>query len=307
MKTTTQRSGSRQPSSSPAGSRVRRTTECGIAIAGTIFLLLCGLSSAIGEDFDGHIAALRKKAPPSFTIVRQAPFVVLGDEPAETVRMRAATIVKWSVDSLKRDYFAKDPAEIIDVWLFKDKESYEKHTVEIFGDKPTTPYGYYSEKHRALIMNIATGGGTLVHEIVHPYMHANFPACPPWFNEGMGSLYEQSTEKDGHIRGLTNWRLAGLQQGIKDGKILPFEKLTALNAEEFYGNAGGYSSYYGQSRYLCFYLQEKNLLVKFYREFTAHAKEDPTGFQTLKKVLGETDMIAFQKRWQEYVMKLTFP
>ncbi|MEI7823643.1 MAG: hypothetical protein WCK55_22265, partial [Verrucomicrobiota bacterium] len=51
----------------------------------------------------------------------------------------------------------------------------------------------------------------------------------------------------------------------------------------------------------------KNLPVKFHREFTAHAKDDPTGFQTLKKVLGETDMIAFQKRWQETVMKLTFP
>ena len=40
------------------------------------------------------------------------------------------------------------------------------------------------------IMNIATGGGTLVHEIVHPYVEANFPGCPAWFNEGLGSLYE---------------------------------------------------------------------------------------------------------------------
>ena len=41
-------------------------------------------------------------------------------------------------------------------------------------------------------MNIATGGGTLVHEIVHPFMAANFEQCPSWFNEGLGSLYEQS-------------------------------------------------------------------------------------------------------------------
>ena len=273
-----------------------------------LLLQVVGLGAARAEDIEEHLAALRKKLPSkSFTIVRQVPFFVIGDEPAETVRIRTTAIVKWAVESLKRDFFAKDPEEIIDVWLFKDKESYEKHTAEIFHDKPTTPYGYYSEKHRALIMNIATGGGTLVHEIVHRYMRANFPACPPWFNEGMGSLYEQSTEKDGHIRGLTNWRLAGLQQGIKDGKVLPFEKLTVLSTEDFYGNAGGYSSHYAQARYLCFYLQEKSLLVKFYREFTAHAKDDPTGFQTLKKVLGETDMIAFQKRWEETMMKLTFP
>ena len=51
---------------------------------------------------------------------------------------------------------------------------------------------------------VATGGGTLVHEIVHPFMRANFPECPAWFNEGMGSLYEQCSEVNGRIAGLTN-------------------------------------------------------------------------------------------------------
>ena len=272
-----------------------------------LLLIVAGLNPASGEDLADHMAALRKKLPPGFTTVRQAPFVVVGDEPAEVVSLRAATIVKWAVDLLKKDFFVKDPEEIIDIWLFKDKESYDKNTLELFGDKPSTPYGYYSQQHNALIMNIATGGGTLVHEIVHPYMRANFPECPSWFNEGMGSLFEQSAEKDGHIRGLTNWRLPRLQQGIKAGKLLPFEKLTALNTADFYGEAGGYSSYYGQSRYLCYYLQENGLLVKYYRDFLANRKEDPTGFQTLKKVLGERDMIAFTKKWEEFVGKLTFP
>jgi hypothetical protein len=283
-----------------------RARQSLITFVAMLFIVIAAPNLAGEEDMAAHIAALRKKVP-AFTIVEQARFVVVGDEPADIVQMRAARIVKWAVDLLKRDYFAKDPEEIIDVWLFKDMESYEKHTLEIFGEKPGTPYGYYSQRHRALIMNIATGGGTLVHEIVHPYMRANFPECPPWFNEGMGSLYEQSMEKDGHIRGLTNWRLPRLQQGIKAGRLLPFEQLTALNTEDFYGEAGGYSSYYGQSRYLCYYLQEKELLVRFYREFTANAKADPTGFKTLQKVLGESDMVAFQKKWEAYVETLRFP
>src|SRR6266850_7507398 len=85
-------------------------------------------------------------------------------------------ILAW----LKQDFFTNDPKEILDIWLFKDAASYEKNTRLLFGDAPTTPYGYYSSKDKALIMNIATGGGTLVHEIVHPFMEANFPACPPW-------------------------------------------------------------------------------------------------------------------------------
>jgi hypothetical protein len=107
-------------------------------------------------------------------------------------------------------------------------------------------------------MNIQTGGGTLVHEIVLPFMEANFPQCPPWFNEGLGSLYEASSERDGEIIGLLNWRLKGL-------------------------------------------------LTDFYRQFTTHAKEDPSGFETLKRVLKETDMTSFQQRWQDYVMTLKAP
>ena len=83
------------------------------------------------------------------------------------------------------------------------------------GNEPGTPYGFYSAKHNGLFMNIATGGGTLVHEIVHPYVEADFPNAPPWLNEGLGSLFEQSADRDGHIVGLTNWRLAGLQRAIR--------------------------------------------------------------------------------------------
>jgi hypothetical protein len=83
----------------------------------------------------------------------------------------------------------------------------------------------------------------------------------------------------------------------------------ALNETEFYGRdtSAKYSEYYAQSRYLCYYLQEKGLLVKYYQEFSAGAKEDPTGFKSLKKVLGEKDMAVFQKRWQEWVLTLRFP
>ena len=44
---------------------------------------------------------------------------------------------------LKEAYFDKDPDDILDIWLFKDKESYEKHAKAIFHKKPDTPYGYY--------------------------------------------------------------------------------------------------------------------------------------------------------------------
>lgn len=255
-------------------------------------------------DFDNHIAQLKKRLPSrDFTIVVQRPFVVIGDEPESAVKERAEGTIKWAVEKLKQDFFENDPREILDIWLFKDAASYQRHTRLLFNDNPSTPYGYYSRSHKALIMNIATGGGTLVHEIVHPFIEANFPACPPWLNEGLGSLYEQCGEQDGHIHGYVNWRLPGLQKAIKAGGVGSFKDLLAMDVNAFYGDTRGVN--YAQARYLCYYLQQKGLLFTFYKEFHANQKKDPTGYQTLKRVLRETDMAQFQREWEKYVLNLS--
>ncbi len=257
------------------------------------------------RDYRDHVAALRKKLPHSgFHIVLQPPFVVVGDQSPRAVKAWAENTVKWAVDLLKKDYFPKDPDHIIDVWLFKNGDSYRKHVYQLWKQIPHTPYGWYSPRHRALIMNIGTGGGTLVHEIVHPFVAANFPDCPAWFNEGLGSLYEQCRERDGKIMGLTNWRLAGLQKAIRDQKIPSFRALTATTDQEFYTQDRGTN--YAQARYLCYYLQEQGLLRKYYKAFHAARQQDPTGYQTLRKILGRQDMDAFQKEWQEYVLTLRY-
>jgi hypothetical protein len=254
-------------------------------------------------DYSRHVEQLKKKLPSSdFTIVIQPPFVVIGDESANVVKEHSERTVKWAVDKLKQDYFSKDPKEILDIWLFKDATSYERNAMALFGAKPTTPYGYYSSSHKALIMNISTGGGTLVHEIVHPFIEANFPNCPPWLNEGLGSLYEQSGEVDGHIHGYTNWRLPGLQKAIEAGQLPSFKTLLGLDANAFYQDQKGTN--YAQSRYLCYYLQQRGLLVKFYRNFLANQKTDPTGYQTLQRILRTRDMKAFKLKWQKYVLGL---
>jgi hypothetical protein len=77
----------------------------------------------------------------------------------------------------------------------------------------------------------------------------------------------------------------------------------ALATEAFYNDDKGTN--YAQSRYLCYYLQEKGLLVKFYREFKASQATDPTGYQSLQKVLGESDLLAFQEKWKKFVLGLT--
>ena len=288
-----------------------------------VFLLACASHTALVDgavtvddpsadttfkpaDFTRHLDRLKPKIPArGFTAVVEPPFVVIGDESPDVVQRRANRTVKWAVDLLKKAYFKKDPRHIIDIWLFKDKASYEKHAKQLFGHQPDTPYGYYSAESRALIMNIRTGGGTLVHEIVHPFVAANFPNCPAWFNEGLGSLYEQCNEVDGRIVGLTNWRLAGLQIAIRKDKVPSFKTLLSTTNHQFYQQDPGTN--YSQARYLCYYLQQHNLLRKYYHRFHANRAKDPSGYNTLVEILGRDDVDAFKTEWEAYVLKLRFP
>ena len=257
------------------------------------------------KQLDDHVAKLKPTVPAGFTIVVQDPWIVIGNDDPAQIQAFASGTVRWTTEKLKQDYFAKDPERIINIWLFKDDASYRKYAKQLFDDEPTSPYGYYSEAHDALIMNIATGGGTLVHEMVHAFVNTNFPRCPTWFNEGLGSLYEQSSERNGHIVGLTNWRLKGLQDAIRKGPLPSFRDLAATTTDAFYTRDRGNN--YAQARYLCYYLQEKGLLLRFYREFLDNAQKDPTGYNTLVRILDEKDMPAFQKRWEAFVLKLAFP
>lgn len=260
------------------------------------------------DRYQPHVAAVKqtlaKKGLGKMAVRVEEPFVVVGNGTAAELAGDART-VRWAADILEADFFEVRPSQVLTVYLFRDAASYERGVARLTGDAPSTPYGFYSKAHRGLFMNIATGGGTLVHEIVHPYVEADFPDAPAWLNEGLGSLFEQSAERDGHIVGLTNWRLAGLQRALAAGDVPSFKTLTHLGDNEFYGDDSGV--HYAASRYLLYYLQEKGLLHDFYTKFRAARAKDPSGYATLTAVLGEPDMAAFQKRWSAYVAKLSFP
>jgi len=267
----------------------------------------CPPGTTISADaLAGRATALRERlGVRGFTVVIEPPFVVAGDEAPAEVERRAATTIHWSVKRLKDQYFAADPRVIVEVYLFSDADSYYRHARELFDDKPETPYGYYTPTHDALLMNISSGGGTLVHEIVHPFMAANFPACPSWFNEGLASLYEQCDDRDGEIVGSTNWRLPALQAAIRSKELPPLAEVLAASSDDFYAPARSGLNY-AQSRYLCYYLQERGLLRDFYHQFLATVWSDPSGRALLQQVVGYPDLERFAADWREYVLGLQF-
>jgi hypothetical protein len=265
--------------------------------------LTAGEAAAIAQaDLEREAAALRTELGAGFTVLVEKPFVVAGDEEPAMVGRRAEHLVRWATTLLRHDYFAADPDAIYRIYLFKDKDSYQANAKRLFHEAPDTPYGYCSPSNRALVMNIATGGGTLVHEMVHAFMHGNVSDCPDWLNEGLASLYEAAGERDGHIVGAVNWRLAGLKDGLADGTAPTWEKLAALDRDGFYGEQKGLN--YAVARYLLLWLQERGLLHRFWSDWTAHRAADPSGIKTLAALFPHQELPAVQEQWKRWVATL---
>ncbi len=270
-----------------------------VALALTLFSATA-VAAPTTAELEAHAAALRARvAADGMTVVIEPPFVVVGDH-APTVRRRAAGILRWAIALYQADLFTAAPTPVVEIWIFRNERTYRRGARTYFGDEPSTPYGYYSPADRAIVMNIGPGAGTLTHELVHPYVEADFPAAPAWLNEGIASLYEQPTAKDGHIAGKVNWRLPNLQRQLRADQLPALTTLLATTTDEFYG--ADYDSY-AFARYLMMHLQEEGKLFTFYARFRAAADDDPTGALTLAAVLGE-DLATYERRWRRWVLGL---
>jgi hypothetical protein len=250
------------------------------------------------EALAAHATSLEQKLDrQGFKVLVEAPFVIVGDESLAKVKSRAS-FVRWVVRLIEQDYFGKQPDKIIEIWLFRNEKTYRAGAKKFFDDEPETPYGYYSPDDAALVMNIGPGAGTLSHELVHPYIEANFPNAPSWFNEGLASLYEQPREREGHMWGTTNWRLPGLTRMIKAKSIPTVKALITTTREGFY--EAGYDAY-AYARFLCQYLQDHGKLRDFYKKFVAD--KDTTGQAALEAVLG-MELAAFDPIFQKWALSL---
>lgn len=249
-------------------------------------------------QLEAHLATM--ELPPGTSVIKLPPFLVMGDEAPATVQAHVDLTVRWAMTVLRADFFPNDLAEVHEIWLLGTPAAYEATTLRLFGQPPTTPYGFY-HGHR-LVMNINTGGGTLLHELVHPYIAANIADCPPWYNEGLGSLFEAAAEVDGHARGRPNWRLPELQRSLRSDTAPGFVQLTTLDAEGFYGEGSGL--HYARARYLLYWLQETDRLLPLHQQMRQRGADDPTGIGALRAVLGPDPDLSFGA-WRQFILDLS--
>ncbi len=249
-------------------------------------------------NYDPVLDELRISLSSDFNLKTYSCFVIASNLTESETRKITDNTIASAKECFYNNYFEKKPDDIIKIFLFKDDKSYRYWAKKLYNDdNDLSPYGYYKSTKKAMLMNINTGSGTLVHEMTHAFVRYDFPDIPSWLNEGLGSLYERCSMNNKEIKGYVNWRLPRLQKDISDNSYTSLEILVNTNDEEFYGENSG--SNYSQARYLCLYLQEKGFLKIFYKNFRDRYNEDNTGKKFLQEILNKniSDIDSEFKTW----------
>lgn len=283
---------------------VRRGRIGNVAAAADIQPAQASAGKILEQQCADASTRLQAKLGPTCRVIVRPPFVIAGDLSADELERWHKRTIEPAAKALAHCYFKVSPSQPITVLLFSGEQSYNHYANELFGEDGISIYGYYKPNVRTLVMNISTGGGTLVHELTHALVDFDFPKVPDWFNEGLASLHEQCRFRDDAsgpwIEGLENWRLPGLQEAIRQKRLRSLAEL--IQANDFRGRQEGIN--YAQARYFCLYLQRKGLLVDFFRTFRADQKDDPRGYQTVARMFPEKSWDELNQEFQDWVLTL---
>ena len=223
-------------------------------------------ASSASHDACGVSAnRLRRKLGPEFTVIVRPPFVLASDVSQVELSERYQRTVLPAFQAMQDTYFRNTADEPITLLLLSDELTYRSYAERLFAQTGVSIYGFYKPSYRTLMINLAAGEGTIVHELTHALIEFDFDDVPLWFNEGLASLHEQCrfiVTDDGtrSIEGLDNWRLPILQGAMEQGRTSSL--LEMMRAPDFYGS--NEAIHYAQARYFCMYLQHHGLLDKFY-------------------------------------------
>jgi len=271
--------------------------------------------SVIGPISDGLRAATRRREAelvaalgPECRVWSAAPFVLAGDLDEAGLRRLYRRTILPATRALIGEYFDRLPDEPITLLVFTDRRAYEEHAERLFGDRHLSVYGYYRPRERTVVANLATGSGTLVHELTHALMDFDFPHAPVWFQEGFASLHEHGefvVERGEYVlRGRPNWRRLDLDMSGRTGSLESLLTRTDLRgADELQA--------YATSRQLCLYLQDLGVLSSCYRRMRdGHADasgawgpaSDPYGILALRSALADESLGRIEARFLEWTL-----
>lgn len=244
---------------------------------------------------------LALKLPASCRIIVCPPFVLAGDlSESELERLHRDAVLPIT-SALWRAFFDHKPDEPVTIVVLRNETTYHTVAVGLDGYEPLAYAGYTQRGKRRLVCNLATGRGTLTHELAHVLASFDFPEMPEWFDEGLAALHEDATLSSDRLTltGAGNWRSQILLEALRQGELPALE--TVIVSPDFRGEGEGLN--YAVVRSLCHYLQERGLLSHFYRKLRGAVHDDPRGIATLCELMGRSTINEVDHEFRDWVLR----
>jgi hypothetical protein len=207
-------------------------------------------------------------------------------------------------DFFVSEYGMQVPAPLITVYLVRDTSTMQRVADKLYGLRLSPQSIGFSFQDDLSMVGVVqtTAMGTLQHELFHLMVRNNFGDVPPWLDEGMAALYEESAVQAGRVVGLPNWRGQVLQ---RFGQEQP--SIEALMTMDWFAfSAGGddfrtirQAAIHAKARYFVLFLQEQGRLAAVYKAFQARdIGSDPRA--VLTSTLG-SDLTAVERDFQAWL------
>jgi hypothetical protein len=244
----------------------------------------------LAADRDRIVAHAREElGPGTLAVTVDDVFVLIGPAGWNRTALRTSEkLVRDAVAAYLHGRFDRGPTHAIAVYLFPSADPYRRYCRASLHEECISPFGFYMDGK--MIMNAGPGLGTLTHELVHPFVDADFPHAPIWINEGIASLFEAPViPRPGEIRGVKNWRHPRLLRALSssrapDRDAASLARLFGMPDTAFRDEDE--DLHYAMARYVCQWLDERKMLWPFYRRWRDTFEKDPTGAQAFAEVVG---------------------
>lgn len=261
-----------------------------------------GTGPQVSDDACRKRAAdLREKLGPECRIVVRPPFVLAGDFRERKLDELHRDYVLPVSRALHTCYFDRPPSEPIVILAFSADAPYRRYARILDGKTRARYSGYFQRSDRRIVLNLATGHGTLAHELTHALAAGDAPELPEWFDEGLASLHEECRFSADGLRliGRPNWRGNYLKRPLQAGKLPSLDSL--MQTRTLRGDRE--AVLYALSRYFCLYLQQRQLLAHYYRKLRQSIHADPTGRLALRELLHADALDGIDRSFRAWLAK----
>ena len=246
---------------------------------------------------------LRQRLPDGWNVVVHEPFVLGGDCDATILDASYRQTVLPTARALSIQYFDHPPAWPVTILLCSSDDSFRECQRRLDERERIEYSGIYSRTDHRIVINVATGDGTLAHELTHALAHADFSLLPEWLDEGLASLHEECEFSSDGLRliGLDNWRRNTLQEARQNRQLRSVMDL----ANERFATSDRAAIDYAHARYFCLFLQQRQLLEPLYRKCRSRVDADPTGVLSLCELFATRHPSEIDEQFQAWLIRPT--